>query len=302
MKSSTKNIKLASVDDLFQSSEIGGPIATGQPVQLPIEKLHGFRLHPFHVRQDEEMDKLVQSVQEHGVLMPVLVRPDGDEYEIISGHRRVEACKTAGITEIPVTIREMDDETATILMVDSNLRQREKLLPSEKGFAYRMKLDAIKRRAGRPIKDNASQLGTNKRSDVIIAEESGESRNQIARFIRLTYLIPSFLDMVDTGKIAFNPAVSVSYLPETDQSNVLQCLHGQDITLSQKQADRLKQFSTEGKLSLPVIEAILGEEKPQQDKISIRTDRLRKYFSVSVTPKEMEDTIIKALEAYRQKE
>lgn len=187
-------------------------------------------------------------------------------------------------------------------MVDSNLRQREKLLPSEKAFAYRMKLDAIKRRAGRPIKDNASQLGTNKRSDVIIAEESGESRNQIARFIRLTYLIPSFLDMVDTGKIAFNPAVSVSYLPETDQSNVLQCLHGQDITLSQKQADRLKQFSTEGKLSLPVIEAILGEEKPQQDKISIRTDRLRKYFSVSVTPKEMEDTIIKALEAYRQKE
>lgn len=302
MKSSARNIKLASVDDLFQSSDIGEPVATGQPVQLPIEKLHGFRLHPFHVRQDEEMDKLVQSVQEHGVLMPVLVRPDGDEYEIISGHRRVEACKIAGITEVPVTIREMDDETATILMVDSNLRQREKLLPSEKAFAYRMKLEAIKKQSGTRTDLTSGQVGQRlKTSRDNIAENSDDSSKQIARFIRLTYLIPPFLDMVDTGKIAFNPAVSVSYLPETDQSNVLQCLHGQDIALSQKQADRLKQFGAEGNLSLHVIEAIFGEEKPQLEKISIRADRLRKYFSANATFSEMEETIVKALEAYRQK-
>ncbi len=301
MKSSARNIKLASVDDLFKSSEMEEPVLAGQPVQLPLEKLHGFRLHPFHVRQDEEMDKLVQSVQEHGVLMPVLVRPDGEEYEIVSGHRRVEACRIAGIAEVPVTIRELDDETATILMVDSNLRQREKLLPSEKAFAYRMKLEAIKRRAGRPMKDNASQLGTNKRSDIIIAEESGESRNQIARFIRLTYLIPSFLGMVDVGKVAFNPAVSISYLPENDQASVLEFMQKEGISLSQKQADKLKQFSADGKLSLAVIEVIMGEEKSQKEKISIRTDRLRKYFSQDVTPGEMEETIVKALEAYRQK-
>jgi len=302
MKSSAKNIRLASVDDLFKSSESEEAVSIGQPVQLPVEKLHGFRLHPFHVRQDEEMDKLVQSIREHGVLMPVLVRPDGEEYEIVSGHRRVEACKIAGISEVPVTIRELDDETATILMVDSNLRQREKLLPSEKAFAYKMKLDAIKRRAGRP--DNSGQVDQNyfgKTSRDVIAENSDDSSKQIARFIRLTYLIPSFQDMVDAGKMAFNPAVSISYLPETDQASVLEFIYREGISLTQKQGDKLKQFSTEGKLSLSVIEALLGQEKSQQEKISIRTDRLRKYFPHNVTPSEMEETIVKALEAYRQK-
>ena len=302
MKSSAKNIKLASVDDLFQSSKMDEPVSTGQPVHMPVEKLHGFRLHPFHVRQDEEMDKLMQSVQEHGVLMPVLVRLDGEEYEIISGHRRVEACRIAGIAEVPVTIRELDDETATILMVDSNLRQREKLLPSEKAFAYRMKLEAIKRKAGRPDKSGQlDQINFGKTSRDVIAENSEDSSKQIARFIRLTYLIPSLLGMVDAGKVAFNPAVSISYLPEADQVQVLEFIQKKGISLSQKQADRLKQFSAEGKLSLAVIEAIMGEEKPQEEKISIRTDRLRKYFSVNVTTTEMEETIIKALEAYLHK-
>ena len=302
MKSSARNIKLASVDDLFQSSEMEEPESAGQPVQLPVEKLHGFRLHPFHVKQDEEMDKLVQSVQEHGVLMPVLVRPDGEEYEIVSGHRRVEACRIAGIEEVPVTIRELDDETATILMVDSNLRQREKLLPSEKAFAYKMKLDAIKKQSGTRTDLTSGQVDQRlKTSRDSIAESSEDSSKQIARFIRLTYLIPSFLDLVDAGKIAFNPAVSISYLLETDQANVLKFMQNEDISLSQKQADRLKQFSAEGKLSLPVIEAIMGEEKPQKEKISIRTDRLRQYFAVNVTTTEMEETIIKALEAYLHK-
>ena len=234
--------------------------------------------------------------------MPIIVRPcDGGRYEIISGHRRKRACELAGIDAMPAIVRDLDDDAATIVMVDSNL-QRENVLPSERAQAYKMKLEAMKRQAGRPSKENVSQVGTQKRSDQIMAEELGESRNQIQRYIRLTELAPELQEMVDNKKIAFTPAVELSYLSESEQQLLLDAMDSEQATPSLSQAQRLKQFSQRGELTAEVMRAIMSEEKkPEIDRITITGDRLRKYFPRSYTPKQMEETIIKLLEQWQKR-
>ena len=271
-------------------------------VKLPIGSLRDFSGHPYKVRDDESMRETAESVKTFGVLVPIIVRPcDGGRYEIISGHRRKRACELAGIDAMPAIVRDLDDDAATIVMVDSNL-QRENVLPSERAQAYKMKLEAMKRQAGRPSKENVSQVGTQKRSDQIMAEELGESRNQIQRYIRLTELAPELQEMVDNKKIAFTPAVELSYLSESEQQLLLDAMDSEQATPSLSQAQRLKQFSQRGELTAAVMRAIMSEEKkPEIDRITITGDRLRKYFPRSYTPKQMEETIIKLLEQWQKR-
>ena len=302
MKSSARNIELKSVDDLFATEESRADAQREKVQNIPLRELHPFRNHPFKVKDDAAMQDTVDSVREHGVLVPAIARPDPDGgYELIAGHRRHHASELAGKETMPVIIRDLDDDAATIIMVDSNL-QREELLPSERAFAYKMKLDAMKRQAGRPSRENVSQVGTQKRSDQIMAEQVGESRNQIQRFIRLTELIPTLLDRVDERKIAFNPAVELSYLKKEEQTLLLEAMDSEQATPSLSQAQRLKKFSQQKMLSLDVMRAVMSEEKKTDlDRVTLKNETLRKYFPKSYTPKQMEDTIIKLLEGWYKK-
>lgn len=302
MKSSARNIELKSVDDLFATEEIREDAQREKVQNIPLGELHSFRNHPFKVKDDAAMQDTVDSVREYGVLVPAIARPDpSGGYELIAGHRRHHASELAGKETMPVIVRDLDDDAATIIMVDSNL-QREELLPSERAFAYKMKLDAMKRQAGRPSRENVSQVGTQKRSDQIMAEQVGESRNQIQRFIRLTELIPTLLDMVDERKIALNPAVELSYLKKEEQTLLLEAMDSEQATPSLSQAQRLKKFSQQKMLSLDVMRAVMSEEKKTDlDRVTLKNETLRKYFPKSYTPKQMEDTIIKLLEGWYKK-
>ena len=302
MKSSARNIALASLDDLFSTEESRAEEGREKVREIPLDQLYPFRNHPFKVRDDERMLDTAESIREHGVLVPAIARPrEEGGYELIAGHRRKRGCELAGLSTMPVLVRALDDDAATIIMVDSNI-QRESILPSERAFAYKMKLEAMKRQAGRPPKENMSQLGTQKRSDQIMAEQIGESRNQIQRYIRLTALLPELLDMVDERKIAFNPAVELSWLRPEEQRGLLDAMDSEQATPSLSQAQRLKKFSQEGRLSIDVMRAVLSEEKKSDvDRITFRSDTLRKYFPRSYTPQQMEQTILKLLESWQRK-
>ncbi|MCD7717471.1 MAG: ParB/RepB/Spo0J family partition protein [Lachnospiraceae bacterium] len=304
MKSSAKNIKLASVDDLFKTDEGRADDERERVQEIAISELHPFKDHPFKVLDDEKMMETVESVQQYGVLVPIIARPSSEGgYEIVSGHRRHRACELAGKETMPVIVRELDDDEAVLLMVDSNL-QRESILPSERAFALKMKLDAMKRQAGRPTKENCSQVGNNlsKRSSELLAEEMGQSKNQIFRYIRLTELIPPLLDMVDEKKIAFNPAYELSFLKPKEQEMLIETMDYEQATPSLSQAQRLKQFSQDGRLTEDSMLAIMSEEKkPVQDRVMFTSDVLRKYFPKDYTPRKMEETIIQLLEQWKQR-
>lgn len=302
MKSSAKNIRMTPVDDLFSTDESRADAQRERVVELPLAELHPFRNHPFKVLDDDKMQDTAQSIREHGVLVPAIVRPlEEGGYEIVAGHRRHHASQIAGLDTMPAIIRDLDDDAATIIMVDSNL-QRESILPSERAWAYRMKLEAVRRKAGRPSKENAGQLDPdfdNRRSNVIVAEQAGESVKQLQRFIRLTELIPPLLDMVDERKIAFNPAVELSYLKPEEQVELLDAMDSEQATPSLSQAQRLKKFSLEGYLSIDVMRAIMSEEKKGElDRITLTGDKVNKYFPRSYTPQQKEQVILKLLEGW----
>lgn len=292
------NISLSSYDDIFRPTSE----AQQERVQeIKLSELHPFKGHPFKVLDDEAMQKTVDSITQFGVMTPAIARPRPEGgYELIAGHRRHHASKLAGKETMPVIVRDMDDDAATILMVDSNL-QRETLLPSERAFAYKMKLEAIKHQDSRGDLTSA-QLGQKLWAVHQVADESGESKTQVQRYIRLTELIPELLEMVDEKKIAFNPAVELSYLKKEEQQGFLEAMDYAQTTPSLSQAQRLKKFSQEGKCSLDAMCAILSEEKKnEQDRVTIKNDVLRKYFPKSYTPKQMEDIIIKLLEQWQKK-
>ena len=296
------NISLSSYDDIFETDESRADSQLEKVQKIPISELVPFKNHPFKVVDDEAMLRTTESIAQFGVLTPLIARPleDGG-YEIISGHRRAHAAEAAGLTEVPVIVRDMDDDAATVLMVDSNL-QRESILPSERAFAYKMKNEAMKRTAGRPSKENASQVGTQKRTDQLMAEEMGESRNQIQRYIRLTNLIPELLDMVDQKQISFNPAVELSYLTPEEQQHVIEAMDFTQAAPSLSQAQRLKKLSQEGGCTLEAMQDILGEvKKGDLERVAFKSEQLRKYFPKSYTPKQMFDTIIKLLEQWQKK-
>ncbi len=298
------NLALKGLDDLFSTEEKRQEEQREQVQQIPIDALHPFTNHPFKVLDDEAMTRTVESIAQYGVLAPLIARPrpDGDGYEIISGHRRQYAAKLAGLDTLPVIVRQMSDDAAVILMVDSNL-QREHILPSERALAYKMKLDAMRRTSGRPSKENVSQIGTQKRSDQIMAEELGESRNQIQRFIRLTNLIPELLDMVDEKKISFNPAVELSYLDESQQRDFLEAMEDTQNAPSLSQAQQLKKMAQQGEFSYEKAFDVMGQEKKsEKDTVTIKNETLRKYFPRSYTPKQMEEKIIQLLDAWQKKQ
>ena len=301
MKSSAKNIVLKSVDDIFQTEENRADAQRERVQEIPLDQLKPFRNHPFKVRDDQRMLDTVDSIREYGVLVPAIARPDPEGgYELISGHRRKRGCEMAGLQTMPVIIRDLDDDAAVLVMVDSNI-QREELLPSERAFAYKMKLEALKHQGARSDL-TSSQLGTKLRADELLAQQAGESRNQVQRFIRLTELISELLDMVDERKLAFNPAVEVSYLKRDEQRMLLEAMDAEQTTPSLSQAQRLKKFSQEGRLTEEAMSAIMSEEKKSDmDKVTLRSDTLRRYFPKSYTPKQMEDTIIKLLEGWYKK-
>ena len=266
---------------------------------VPISLIDDFADHPFQVRDDEDMERLVQSIDNNGVLTPVILRKNGERYELIAGHRRKHACLRLGISGIPAIVRELSRDEAVVEMVDSNL-QREHILPSEKAYAYKMKMDAMKRKAGRP-KENSTPMVSNLRTDEIIGEESGESREQVRRYIRLTELIPELLTMVDEEKIAFRPAVELSYLTEDEQRDLLETIESEDCTPSLAQAIRMKNLSKVGKLDMDTIFAIMTEQKPnQKEKIKIPMERLEQFFPRGMPQKQIEDTIVKALTLYQK--
>ena len=298
------NLALKGLDDLFSTEEKRQEEQREQVQQIPIDALHPFTNHPFKVLDDEAMTRTVESIAQYGVLAPLIARPrpDGDGYEIISGHRRQYAAKLAGLDTLPVIVRQMSDDAAVILMVDSNL-QREHILPSERALAYKMKLDAMRRTSGRPSKENVSQIGTQKRSDQIMAEELGESRNQIQRFIRLTNLIPELLDMVDEKKISFNPAVELSYLDESQQRDFFEAMNDTQNAPSLSQAQQLKKMAQQGEFSYEKAFDVMGQEKKsEKDTVTIKNETLRKYFPRSYTPKQMEEKIIQLLDAWQKKQ
>ena len=297
------NIGLKSYDDLFKTDE-GRKTEEIKPIA--IGELKPFEQQPFKVLLDESMDELVESIKQSGVLSPVVVRPHKDGgYEILSGHRRVKACEIAGITEVPTVIKDLDDDTATILLVDSNL-QRENILPSEKAFAYQMKLEAMKRKAGRPSQENYSQIGNNffeATSSDQFAKEVGESKNQIFRYIRLTNLIDPILEMVDNKQIALNAAVEISYLGTKEQVEVHKTIEIEDGAPSIEQAKKIRRFFDDGKLNPDVILSIMQEEKPEKIKITLGEDKLKKYFPKGYTKQQIEAEILRVLEnAYRKKQ
>lgn len=302
MKSSAKNIKLASVDDLFSTEESRADETREKIIEITLTELHPFKDHPFKVIDNEAMLDTAESVKQYGVLVPAIARPrDEGGYELVAGHRRKRACELAELETMPVIVRNLDDDAAIIIMVDSNL-QRENILPSERAFAFKLKLEAIKRQ-GERADLTSSQLGTKlPRADEIIAEQAGSSRNQVQRYIRLTHLIPEILSMVDEKKIAFNPAVELSFLKGNEQADLLEAMDMEQATPSLSQAQRLKKFSNEGKLSLEVMSAIMSEEKKGDlDKVTLTGDKLKRYFPKSYTPRQMEETIIKLLEGWHKK-
>ena len=299
MKSSAKNIRLTPVDDLFSTDESRADAQQERVVELPLAELHPFRNHPFKVLDDEKMADTAQSIREHGVLVPAIVRPrEEGGYEIVAGHRRHFASQIAGLDTMPAIIRDLDDDAATIIMVDSNL-QRETLLPSERAWAYKMKLDAMKRQ-GKRTDLTCGQVGHKSEKSVMrVADEAGESVKQVQRFIRLTELIPPLLDMVDERKIAFNPAVELSYLKPEEQIELLDAMDSEQATPSLSQAQRLKKFSLEGHLSIDVMRAIMSEEKKGElDRITLTGDKVNKYFPRSYTPQQKEQVILKLLEGW----
>ena len=300
MKSSAKNIVLKSVDDIFQTEENRADAQRERVQEIPLDQLKPFRNHPFKVRDDQRMLDTVDSIREYGVLVPAIARPDPEGgYELISGHRRKRGCEMAGLQTMPVIIRDLDDDAAVLVMVDSNI-QREELLPSERAFAYKMKLEALKHQGARSDL-TSSQRGTKLRADELLAQQAGESRNQVQRFIRLTELISELLDMVDERKLAFNPAVEVSYLKRDEQRMLLEAMDAEQTTPSLSQAQRLKKFSQEGRLTEEAMSAIMSEEKKSDmDKVTLRSDTLRRYFPKSYTPKQMEQTIIKLLDVWQK--
>ena len=295
MPKNSLNVSLKGADDIFSTEESRQEQQREQVQQIPIGELFPFKNHPFKVLDDESMQRTVESVEQYGVLSPLIARPRPEGgYEIISGHRRQHAAQLAGLDTLPVIVRNMDDDAAVLLMVDSNL-QRESILPSERAFAYKMKLEALKNQGAR------SDLTSSQALD-IVGQEAGDSRNQVHRFIRLTSLIPELLDMVDEKKIAFNPAVELSYLDESQQRDFLEAMNDTQNAPSLSQAQRLKKLAQEGHFSYDVAFAVMGEEKKDElDKVVIKNDTLRKYFPRSYTPKQMEDTIIKLLEQWQRK-
>ena len=295
------NMSLKGADDIFSTEESRQEQQREQVQQIPIAELHPFTNHPFKVLDDESMQRTVESVEQYGVLSPLIARPRPEGgYEIISGHRRQHAAQLAGLDTLPVIVRQMDDNAAVLLMVDSNL-QRENILPSERAFAYKMKLEALKKQGARSDL-TSSQVGMKLQALDIVGREAGDSRNQVHRFIRLTHLIPELLDMVDEKKIAFNPAVELSYLDESQQRDFLEAMEDTQNAPSLFQAQRLKKLAMEGSFSYDVAFAVMGEEKKDElDKVVIKNETLRKYFPRSYTPKQMEDTIIRLLEQWQRK-
>ena len=302
MKRSAKNIKLASVDDLFSTEESRADESREKIIEIPLTELFPFKDHPFKVIDNEAMFDTAESVKQYGVLVPAIARPrDEGGYELVAGHQRKRACELAELDTMPVIVRNLDDDEAVIIMVDSNL-QRENILPSERAFAFKLKLEAIKRQGARTDL-TSTQVGTKlPRADEIVAEQAGSSRNQVQRYIRLTHLIPEILSMVDEKKIAFNPAVELSFLKKEEQTELLDAMDMEQATPSLSQAQRLKKFSNEGKLTLEVMSAIMSEEKKGDlDKVTLTGDKLKKYFPKSYTPKQMEETIMKLLEGWHKK-
>ena len=306
MASNVRNMKLTSVDDLFSTEESRAEAEKEHVQEIPIAEIDSFPEHPFHVDMDDAMREMVESVKRFGVLSPAVARQKEDgRYELISGHRRKKACELAGMECMPVIVRNMDRDEAIIFMVDSNL-QRERLLPSEKAFSYKMRLEAMKRKAGRPGKENASPLATNYssgRSDSELSRIIGEGKDNIRRYIRLTELTPDLLKMVDEGKIAFRPAVELSYLSKEEQTSLLMTMESEVCTPSLAQAIKIKKFSQEGRLNDDVILSILSEEKPNQKEVyKLPKERLDKYFPKGTPPEKIEEIIFKALELYRKRE
>ena len=295
------NVSLKGADDIFSTEESRQEQQREQVQQIPIAELHPFTNHPFKVLDDESMQRTVESVEQYGVLSPLIARPRPEGgYEIISGHRRQHAAQLAGLDTLPVIVRNMDDNTAVLLMVDSNL-QRENILPSERAFAYKMKLEALKKQGARSDLTSRQIVGKLETAD-LVGKGSGESGRQVQRFIRLTNLIPELLDMVDEKKIAFNPAVELSYLDEAQQRDFLEAMEDTQNAPSLSQAQRLKKLALEGRFSYDVAFAVMGEAKKDElDKVVIKNETLRKYFPRSYTPKQMEDTIIKLLEQWQRK-
>ena len=301
MKSSAKKVELASVDDLFSTEESRADAQRERVMEIPLSELHPFQNHPFKVKDDEAMMETADSIRQYGVLVPAIARPDPNGgYELVAGHRRHRASELAEKETMPVIVRDLDDDAATIIMVDSNL-QRESLLPSERAFAYKMKLDAMKHQGARTDLTSA-QVGPKLTAAEKIAENSPDSKSQIKRFIRLTELVPELMDMVDEKKIAFNPAYELSFLKKEEQVDLLDAMDSEQATPSLSQAQRLKKFSQEGHLSIDVMRAIMSEEKKSElDKVTLTSDTMRKYFPKSYTPQRMQETIIKLLEAWQRK-
>ena len=288
MKSSAKKVELASVDDLFSTEESRADAQREKVMEIPLSELHPFKDHPFKVKDDDAMMETADSIRQYGVLVPAIARPDPNGgYELVAGHRRHRASELAGKETMPVIVRDLDDDQATIIMVDSNL-QRESLLPSERAFAYKMKLEAIKHQG--------------ERSDLTSRQVGEKSQRQVQRYIRLTELIPELLDMVDEKKIAFNPAYELSFLKKEEQTQLLDAMDSEQATPSLSQAQRLKKFSLEGRLNIDVMRAIMSEEKKSDlDKVTFTSDTLRKYFPKSYTPQRMQETIIKLLEQWQRR-
>ena len=303
MSKGSLNVSLKGADDIFSTEESRQEQQREQVQQIPIDELFPFKNHPFKVLDDESMQRTVESVEQYGVLSPLIARPRPEGgYEIISGHRRQHAAQLAGLDALPVIVRQMDDDAAVLLMVDSNL-QRENILPSERAFAYKMKLEAIKNQGARSDLTSGQIVQKSKLSIERVAEDAGEGYKTVQRFIRLTNLIPELLDMVDEKKIAFNPAVELSYLDESQQRDFLEAMNDTQNAPSLSQAQRLKKLAQEGHFSYDVAFAVMGEEKKDElDKVVIKNDTLRKYFPRSYTPKQMEDTIIKLLDQWQRKQ
>ena len=303
MQKKGANISLKGYDDIFSTEESRQEQQREQVQQIPIGELFPFKNHPFKLLDDEAMTRTVESIAQYGVLAPLIARPrpDGDGYEIISGHRRQYAAKLAGLDTLPVIVRQMSDDAAVILMVDSNL-QREHILPSERALAYKMKLEAIKNQGARSDLTSA-QVGRKLEAADIVGQEAGDSRNQVRRFIRLTNLIPELLDMVDEKKISFNPAVELSYLDESQQRAFLEAMDGTQNAPSVSQAQQLKKMAQCGEFTYEKAFDILGQEKKsEQDTVTIKNDILRKYFPRSYTPRQMEEKIIQLLDAWQKKQ
>ena len=302
MPKDSLNVSLKGADDIFSTEESRQEQQREQVQQIPIGELFPFKNHPFKVLDDESMQRTVESVEQYGVLSPLIARPRPEGgYEIISGHRRQHAAQLAGLDTLPVIVRQMDDDAAVLLMVDSNL-QRENILPSERAFAYKMKLEALKNQGARSDL-TSTQLVSKLRSNEQLGAENNQSRETVRRFIRLTNLVPELLDMVDEKKIAFNPAVELSYLDESQQRDFLEAMNDTQNAPSLSQAQRLKRLAQEGHFSYDVAFAVMGEEKKDElDKVVIKNDTLRKYFPRSYTPKQMEDTIIKLLDQWQRKQ